>query len=225
MSAVMVRALLAGQKTQTRRKYKPRAPEPYEVMSEREDGARWPYCEYPDTMSNYEPVPCPYGEIGDRLWVRETYYCDHCFAGDVETTRKTYVGRALTDEECIAEWRGLPIHGDLTPAGHMMYYRADGEAHEQFEQIEEPFRWRPGIHMWRWASRITLEITDVRIQRLQDISEEDAEAEGVSAHNGDGTLRMTARNEYQLLWEEINGKGSWERNDWVWALSFRVVQP
>lgn len=96
-------------------------------------------------------------------------------------------------------------------------------------------KWRPSIHMPRWASRITLEITSVKVERLRDISEEDAEAEGVEqdsfGHWFDYSLPTnyreavssfsTASASFMSLWNSINGKGSWESNPWVWAISFR----
>ncbi len=99
-------------------------------------------------------------------------------------------------------------------------------------------KWKPSIHMPRWASRITLEVTGVRVERLQDISEEDAIAEGVEVlwrgyddaqdfyrnyHTG-GYL-FTAKASYRTLWESINGPGSWERNDWVWVIEFKRIEP
>ncbi len=100
-------------------------------------------------------------------------------------------------------------------------------------------KWKPSIHMPRWASRITLEVTGVRVERLQDISEEDAIAEGVECweergyddaqdfyrnyHTG-GDL-FTAKASYRTLWESINGPGSWERNDWVWVIEFKRIEP
>lgn len=103
---------------------------------------------------------CPLGVPGDRLWVRETWYCDHFLVGDFAGTRSLFQRPTLSAEDCIREWRGKD--------NDMLYYRADGEAHEQFETLEGgPFRWRPSTNMPRWASRLTLEITDVRAERLQ----------------------------------------------------------
>lgn len=207
MSAPMVRALLSGAKTQTRRVVKgaPVEPEAEAVMvggalcfgirsgapgsqSERfhfthgEEGAR-------------APLFCPHGVPGDTLWVRETWSSDGCCEGEA-------------------------------------YYRAtairDGLLADEVADI----RWRPSIHMPRWASRITLKITDVRVERLQDISETDARAEGAApCANGwwfDRTPALAgsdARGAYYCLWEHIYGPGSWAANPWVWALTFERVTP
>jgi len=107
------------------------------------------------------------------------------------------------------------------PSG--VLYRAD--ANSQF--VKGP--WKPSIFMFRWASRITLEITDVRIERLQDISEEDCIAEGIVLLNGRYTFNgglhesRTAKESYRALWEVINGAGSWELNPYVFAISFRKI--
>ena len=166
-SAPMVRALLAGTKTQTRRIVKARDLEWMDVHQ----GLREP--------DNAER--CPYGQPGDRLWVRETF-------GHFERNE------------------------NFAP-GCEVFYRADGES----LAVE---RWRPSIHMPRWASRITLEVTGVRVERLQDISEADATAEGVSAIP-DEMRRATPRCDFQALWQSINGPDSWAANPWVWIVEFR----
>lgn len=108
-------------------------------------------------------------------------------------------------------------------------YRADYPANavaRGMENIpaESDVRWTPSIHMPRWASRLTLEVTEVRVQRLQDISEEDARAEGVA---GPFDALFTPRRRFESLWDSINGERpgcSWEANCWVWAVSFRVLE-
>lgn len=159
LSGPMVRAILAGAKTQTRRVVKPQA------------------------MGQWGPVvPCPYGRPGDRLWVREA-------------------------------WR--PVHGGYSDLGAR--YRADFERDQTV--------WRPSIHMPRWASRITLEVTGVRVERLQDISEADAQAEGSFewAAEQDTPVRDLdeARLVYLQLWQSINGPASWDADPWVWVVEFR----
>ncbi|QRI88699.1 hypothetical protein JQN63_20425 [Delftia lacustris] len=198
-SGPMVRALLAGTKTQTRRVVKPQPDSthsgfPYWNVG----GYRASWCRSaadggPLVPAN--PLLCPYGQPGDRLWVRETF-------GHFERNE------------------------NFKP-GCEVFYRADGNCLEL-----EP--WRPSIHMPRWASRITLEITGVRVERLQDISEADARAEGIECMAGDPECgyrnyldqtgqdwSLSPRESFQSLWESINGPASWSANPWVWPLDLR----
>ncbi|WP_417834708.1 hypothetical protein [Thalassospira xiamenensis] len=137
---------------------------------------------------------CPYGKPGDLLYVRETY-------AEVGT--------------CDPGW---------------LLYRASGYENEcrrhRFDQCpdESAMKWTPSIHMPRWASRLTLEITDIRIERLQDISEADARAEGIlicewEKDDGDGPDSLTQC--FSWLWESLNGPDSWAANPWVWVVEFR----
>jgi hypothetical protein len=110
-----------------------------------------------------------------------------------------------------------------------MSYAAD------FEGLKPGWKWKPSIHMPRWASRITLEITEVRVERLQDISEEDAVAEGVEAWIKTREPQFMQcrgifcedyhRKQYADLWESINGRGSWAANPYVWAVTFKRIRP
>lgn len=181
-SAPMIRAIQADLKTQTRR-----------------------VCRLVNPRSMEAPARCPYGVPGDRLWLRETWYCDHVFA----RTRGT-------DAE-IAAWRKMLYFGAdyLTPQD---WSNAD-------EWSERTPAWRPSIHMPRWASRCTLQITSVRAQRLQNISEDDALAEGVDPYEWPGgPANPSARDAYAELWDRINGKrASWSSNPWVWAIGFKRV--
>lgn len=182
-STPMVRAIVEGRKTVTRRVAK--LPHGSEVWAER---ARKP-----------EQI-CPYGVPGDRLWVRETW--------------------AL-----------------LTGNGHRYVYRADGDdPRTGWEDVPAERRprmvWRPSIHMPRAVSRITLEVVSVRVERLHDITEEDARAEGImtgvplnATINGEpGTVWVfDPVKAFQMLWDEINGKRApWLTNPWVWRVDFRV---
>lgn len=158
-SAPMVRALLSGAKTQTRRVVKP---QPYENGS-------------PEHFSISELSKfCHYGQPGDRLWVRETF-----FGG--------YPGVANT------------------------LYRAT--------HADAAVKWRPSIFMPRQASRLTLEITGVRVERLTTISVSDAIAEGYDG-SVDDPIDPSVK-WYSRLWESINGAGSWAANPWVWVIEFR----
>lgn len=111
--------------------------------------------------------------------------------------------------------------------GHTIYRSDDIEALARERQWVSWPAWRPSIHMPRWASRITLEITDVRVERLQHISEQDAIAEGATQFRLPLHPALEDRRHvvgFQTLWESINGPGSWEANPWVWVLSFRRVE-
>lgn len=180
-SKPMVLALLAGSKTQTRRKLK------FQPANKRELPAL---------------TACPYGQPGDRLWVREAW-------------------RTLKEYDAMQP-------GEL-PRGTPLCYEAD-QHYTQF--AFEPGRLRQGIFMPRWASRIELEITQVRLQRLQDISDADALAEGIQAIHGSNPADYFLADEededllgpadlYRAVWEPLHGAGSWERNPWIWVVEFR----
>lgn len=213
-SGPMVRALLAGRKTQTRRIAKhpllddvpsmtdvvhenPRHAAPY--LDSYCGGAKTPdnprgmtewWCWWTRDDRPGHQFKCPYGKPGDLLWARETWGDDEQFGGKL--------------------------------------YRA---THKGDDPIGNG--WRPSIHMPRSASRITLEITGVKIERLKDISEADAKAEGCGSTIPDDVkdhplakhIGPSPRNHFAAVWERINGEtgpGSWEANPWVWALEFRV---
>jgi len=221
-SAPMVRAILEGRKTQTRRLYKSR-------LSDAVNAPNGPLY----------ALPSPYGSPGDQLWVKET----HAIRRDVDPKV------------------------DLAKAVHYLRYRADRGDGDDISSEWHDYGpgWRPSIHMPRWASRITLEITDLRVQRLREITEDDARAEGVVPYTpphghispdqlvpgpgfddcrlGDRPNRLP----FAHLWDEINGKAtqmlnddgepvfddnerpimhapkSWASNPWVWAITFRRV--
>lgn len=187
-SAEMVRALLAGTKTQTRRVAKEFDAEPGKM----------------DAILRRFPHQngCPYGAPGDQLWVRETWATNEGAAGGVCYRADT--GQCATFQRI-----------------------ANGEA------THAVGRWRPSIHMPRWASRITLEVTGVRVERLQGISEADAVAEGIESHDDDGATYYGPFGKgdacpiraFRALWESINGAGSWDANPFVWVVEFRRLQP
>lgn len=206
MSALMVRAILEGRKTQTRRIIKPQ-PTDWTTPDGPGMSAMWPAVNMRGLCAAKK---CPYGIPGDRLWVRESY----CFA-------------QFTEAWGIDDWQ-VRCH-----------YYADSE-HRLIPQCDAPADvgfWpgarirqykgqkRPAIFMPRWASRITLEITEIRVQRLQDITEEDAEAEGADRARviPSSESPQRYRNGFRFLWEEIHNKESWQTNPWVWAISFRKV--
>lgn len=174
-SGPMVRALLEGRKTQTRRIAKP---------------------QFVDFKGQefYNVDRCPYGKPGDLLWVREAV----CIGYEI--------GRG--------EFTAIPFDG--CEKFRRAFYRATDD--DKPNEAKRP--WRPSIHMPRWASRLTLRITEVRVQRLQEITHTDAELEGVLCNMS----RKTFREHYADLWDHINGAGAWQANPWVWAITFAVVK-
>ncbi len=185
----LVRAILEGRKTVTRREVKG-------------SGLVWLDNFLAEYVANPENNLCPYGNPGDRLWVRETWArVGNCDPG--------YLTFGATYPDCLPpELENIPAHNEI--------------------------RWKPSIHMFRRDSRILLEITAVRIERLQDVTEEQARAEGIT----DGGCLNCGNNEpcgcdcptpsavdsFCYLWNEINGAGAWEGNPWVWVISFRRVE-
>lgn len=177
----MVRALLDGSKTQTRRVVKPQPIADSRFVGE----------------APYVGLACPHGKTGDRLWVRETHY----------------------------------IIGE----GNQYFYRATGgfSQHKEFDEANgnTPLvwagPWKPSIFMPRAACRTLLEITSVRVERLQDISEADALAEGCKPNYLPNRAYedQPYRSGFVSLWQGINGHGSWAANPWVWVIEFKRVKP
>ena len=191
----MVRAVLAGKKTQTRRIVKPQpdwdSPKPCcETTRDGFQGAvnRGMWSCGGTWTDDEDPRRCPYGQPGDRLWVREAW-------------------------NKFPPWEGY-------------FYAADdhsfgiGECDDSDHIEPHDLRWKPSTNMPREASRLTLEITEVRVERLNEISEGDAEAEGCFAL---GDADCTAVEQFRRLWESINGPGSWALNPFVWVITFRRV--
>jgi hypothetical protein len=169
-NTAMVEAILAGDKTETRRIVRVSPPG-------RANNSMW-------------SQECPYGEVGDRLWVRETF--------------------ALVPPSAYRHSPGVQQTPQPNDEYQCAVYKAGWER-------ANPGSWKPSIHMPRWASRITLEITHVRIERLQNLTEEEAQKEGVNAPKGE------ARDAFKKLWKSINGVDSWDKNPWVWVIEFRVA--
>ena len=187
-SAPMVRAILAGSKTQTRRVVKPWEPRLMNLRRAVPEDVSY----LPD-FTCYRST-CPYGQPGDLLWVRETWSTHACFDH-------------LPPNKC-------------PPSIH---YWADGKV--------QTGKGRPSIHMPRWASRITLEVTGARVERLQAISDADAMAEGIvqlsdggfGLPDGSHYHHTDPRQSYFSLWEAINGPGSVEADPWLWVIEFKKV--
>lgn len=195
----MVPPVLADIKTQTRRVVKP---QPYSVSLVPSGNHLF---DYRTDLSDYSRVVdmnkavtlCPYGQIGHKLWVKESFSGPHCV--EKQGGFPALPPSQWHPESEIWYWAdGNPQHGDWT-------------------------RPRPSIHMPRWASRITLEITDVRVERLQDISRGDAMAEGCPFPNM--AAGPDPRQWYAELWNQINGPSSWDFNPWVWCVTFKRIKP
>lgn len=205
-SGPMVRAILDGRKTQTRRVMPSMVTLGRVEYPGRRDRNGYSQVNWLDTPEGVAAAvrECPYGAPGDRLWVRENGW-----------------------ERPALSARDLRDGADTWPP-----YEYDAEPLMSWEDGELKllgWRRRPSIHMPRWASRITLEITGVRVERLQDISEADAVAEGV-IDTGSITFSLAGVQrgpiaEYAVLWEQLNGPGSWDANPWVWVVEFRPLAP
>ncbi|HCF4116097.1 TPA: hypothetical protein NIE12_000942 [Pseudomonas aeruginosa] len=189
----MVRAILEGRKTVTRRVVKPQP----DFLGSMVD-PNTPFKTLDAGL--HARITCPYGEPGDRLWVREAWAAD-------------------AQVDAIAP-------SDLSQ-GEPIWYPADLSVRQTGCSMISKGRVRPSIHMPRWACRILLEITAVRVERLQDISNDQAIAEGIDTHPmgfyGNGCI--TAGGAFLELWESINGDGRWAANPWVWVVEFRRVTP
>lgn len=212
-SGTMVRAILEGGKTQTRRVCKPAEKESLTYVVGIQDprdfgqrplevaGSGW----FGDEDGDVE-FYCPYGRPGDRLWVRETWAQPAALDPGPTVYRADYPA-------CV-------------PAG--------------FENIPpaEAITWKPSIHMPRALCRLSLEITGVRVERLNDCSEADAAAEGLMPYAIYGgkvaswkasaeaqAARESATEAYRDLWDQINGTGAWDKNPWVWIVEFRRIYP
>lgn len=235
----MVRAILDGRKTQTRRVVKNVMDSDDLTGARAEVRANYHFLRLPNG-DEYGPVKCPYGLPGDSLWVRETW-----------------ASHLLLDGERPSEFTEAQQECQL-------WFRAEPKIHEHGQG-----RWRPSIFMPRWASRITLKVTDVRVERVQDISEEDARAEGVAplfdhkaihepryraeldldpmpfcnylwhGHIGRSITAKqsdawdyqyssykSARDSFSSLWDSINAKRGygWDTNPWCWVVEFERVQ-
>mgnify|MGYP001116716775 CR=1 FL=1 len=204
MKAHEIRALLVGTKSQARRIVKLN-----DAGRIKRGSRQW----HPEDSVG-APHGCPYGRPGDYLWVRETWQyapSDLC-----------HCPQPSAPSPCDDWMNGT---GCRSSRGDVLY-RAD-------PVDSRVTLWRPAIHMPRWASRITLRITDVRVERLNDISEADARAEGITdggcLNCGEsepcecGDPMPDARDAYVNLWQSLHGPGSWQENPWVWRIAFRVI--
>ncbi|MCK4961677.1 MAG: hypothetical protein KAS19_04280, partial [Anaerolineales bacterium] len=211
-SAPMVRAILDGTKTQTRRVIKPQPD--YQIEVE-DDGS----CVTYNGDKLVQRWQSPYGKVGDQLWVRETFRCNG-WATDLATIfykandRNSYT--EISEQFPVDGKKKLPVDG----------------------------RWRPSIHMPRWASRIQLEITDIRVERIKSLTIDDMCAEGIgemledpesiAGHGfaeaehysiaGVPMMHLPEIYGFAAFWDSINGQGSWDLNPWVWVVEFKRVK-
>lgn len=196
----MVRAILDGRKTQTRRIIKDCTVGKDPISKFIQIGKKFIGC-YPEDVPELIRECCPYGVPGDRIWVRGTWAEAGASAPDLKLYRANYPAH-------------VPTHYENVPPA-------------------EDVRWTPSIHMPRWASRITLEITGVRVEQLKSISEEEARSEGVARlregfwkHYQPGWTQhqLSARGSFATLWDSIYGSGEWYRNPWVWVIEFKRIE-
>lgn len=199
-NAEMVRAILDGRKTQTRRPVKNVRPDnclTIHPATATRNGA------HTHVMDAPKHGLCPFGAVGDRIWVRETFGWQ---------IRRDPLGGT-------GEFR---VYRATTPDA-VRYQTASGEA--------APMKWVPSIHMPRRASRITLEITDIRVERLNNISYDDAISEGIKQEwtcidpgLGSYAHKNDVQDDYETLWKSIYGEESWAANPWVWVIEFKRVE-
>lgn len=214
-SARMIRALLDGRKSQTRRLVKPQ-PE----ADEEYGGYHWPARAARSMVTTEEMTAfSPYGTRGDRLWVREAFAYS---VKDPDATNEEY-----TEDNYDIVYRATQEHD-----GEWTNYDEDGK------QSPVKPKWKPGIHMPRWASRITLEVAKIRVERLWSISEDDAWAEGIAELDGSlddaaicraaktlGCSYEDGRATFGALWNSINGeRTSLASNPWIWVVEFKLVE-
>lgn len=180
----MVRAILHGRKTQTRRPIKWKQTR-FTEIGEREDGSNWPCSEDAEHACDFWH-PCPFGAVGDRIWVRETW------------------ASGLSTKSTLA-------------------YRATHKREDLEDGFYDTIKWTPSIHMPRWASRILLEITNVRVERLQSITLGDICKE-VGCGLYDFRPATYGFQVWEELWKSIYGAENWQANPWVWVISFERVE-
>jgi hypothetical protein len=206
-NADMVRAVLDGRKTQTRRIMTPQPADDIQLHKFPNKSLLGWLSSLEHKHGSFTAHICPFGQLGDRLWVREA------FQGP------------LVSEDLFDDYRAYP---DRFETPEYCEYAADGGPRPEYCDLDDNLRhgWRPSIHMPRWASRITLEITGVRVERLQDISQSDAKSEGCWYGRGGGEpdFAVNPSDHFSTLWASIYGADSWRANPWVWVIEFKRVE-
>lgn len=226
-SGAMVKAILDGRKTQTRRVVKPQPAEVAASAGKMPGLIRFKASDL--TLQTWNDA-CPYGAPGDRLWCRETWqYYDWSEHGQPRI-------RYAANNDAL--WRKV-AEGDSDKVVNI-WAELSGEDNFKIDSRARDRRWRPSIHMPRWASRITLEITEVRVQRVQETSAKDILAEGavlrphMDEHLGKCPISAFDEKCYsdlQSLWSNAwhkiyaNQGHGWDKNPWVWAITFKRIKP
>ena len=209
-SAPMVRAILAGSKTQTRRVVKPQP----DFLGSMGDPTT-PFKTF--DFGLHGRIECPYGEPGDRLYVREAWRT----LDELDPHSGGRISEMCLDAGYLTPWAPIQYEADKEQRN---WQHVGTPPHLE---APKPGRYRHGRFMPRWASRILLEVVSVRVERLNDISAEDCIAEG--AAGGHGAIpkydyAATPHEHYRHVWKSINGPGSWDANPWVWVVEFKRVQ-
>lgn len=223
-SGEMVRAILDGRKTMTRRIISPKIVNNWDAPRGSGDvDAGYPFI---STSPNDEYVSvvkiCPYGQPGDRLWVRETWRVGAWAEND---------GKIAVDYRADGHARKEWLYVEDTDYFAKLWQQSTDDAEKalgrqdsyKWEPGASPCRWRPSIFMPRWASRINLEIVSVRVEMVQDISEKDAKREGVG--NSDPVRMLAYREHFQGLWDSINARRGygWDVNPCVWVIEYKRI--
>lgn len=228
-SGSMVRAILNDSKTQTRRIVKPQ-PSADMKAAYLDGDSNWVFWSEPvgeEVAKQWYPpgsdrgIKCPYGKMGDRLWVRESWR-PRSWGSDFEWMMIQY-----KEGDDVKEINPSDVWGDdAEVVWAKMSRECVGAGNPTTDSgdfiLEKPLKWRASIFMPRAVSRITLEITNIRVERLQDISEEDAKAEGVPPFDWNDGWSLRPVPAFEKLWDSINGaKHPWSSNPWVWCVNFK----
>lgn len=205
-SGAMVRDILEGRKTVTRRIIKPsmRSADTQFELHQQQDGSWRPMHTFDESSMDHlgteHPIACPYGQIGDRLWVRESF----------------------------ADLQGTGIEHRPDPAGPLQRYAfaADSPPGSASDEGRKDFgiKWKPSIHMPRAVCRILLEITGLRVERLQVITTEQLIAEGLQTRLREYDAECDLLHQWKELWASLNGEESWDANPWVWVVEFKRIE-
>ncbi len=238
----MIRAILAGNKTQTRRIVNPQPESDVDVV-ENTGGNLWYFYNKEKAKLNYPQYinmrKCPYGIPGDELWIRETWKIQSFMEG--EPIEFLYKDGKVMDEHELERWQWSKYeewHERVTMKATNELVESDLEPDDDSGNFlwtgkESPLKWHPSIFLPRWGSRIQSGVDNIRVERVQDISEEDAKAEGVSLDDYqytsfpvEGERVETYKEGFEILWDKINKKRGfgWDENPWVWTVDMNNIK-